>query len=339
MICTNNHDFGDDKPYKDIVFDKVTKYQEYNVVYLSKMDKNSISKVIKDFEPDILYLNSFFSKTTQLVMLLNKFTFKKKLVVAPRGELQENALNIKKTKKLVYLFIYKLFGLYKNTYFHSTDAIETKSIKELFQIDNITQLQNAVKIRNFEPLTKNANELKIIFVSRIARKKNLLFALKLLQNLDENIIFDIYGPKEDREYWNECQSIIDELPANIHVSYKGSLTQSEIVNKMREYHCFLFPTLSENFGHVIVEAMQAGLVPIISDQTPWRALKAVNAGWDVSLEDEPSYVKAIKALHVMDGKEYSKKSLAIMEYIHNKLDMDKLALGYASFFNKIIEEK
>jgi glycosyltransferase involved in cell wall biosynthesis len=339
LICTRNYDFGESEPYKDIVYDKITRYQEYNVIYLSKMDKENISKVIKDFEPDLLYLNSFFSKTTQIVMLLNKLTFKKHLVVAPRGELQQNALNINKTKKAVYLFVYKLFGFYKNTYFHSTDVIETKSIKELFNIDNITQLQNAVKIRKFKPLTKDTNELKIIFVSRISRKKNLLFALKLLGNLNENIIFDIYGPKEDVEYWSECKSIISILPENIKVSYKGSLAQSEIVNKMREYHCFLFPTLSENFGHVIVEAMQSGLVPIISDQTPWRDLNTVNAGWDLSLEDEPSYVNAIKALHVMDREEFSKKSLAIMEYIHNKLDMDKLALGYASFFNKIIEEK
>ena len=337
LICTNNHDFGDDVPYKDIVFDEVTKYQGYNVVYLSQMDKKSISKVIKNFEPDLLYLNSFFSKTTQIVMLLNKLTFQKNLVVAPRGELQQNALNIKKTKKAIYLSIYKLFGLYKNTYFHSTDAIETKSIKELFNIDNITQLQNAVKIRKFEPLAKNANELKIIFVSRISKKKNLIFALKLLENLEENILFDIYGPKEDIEYWNECQSIISRLPKNIKVLYKGSLAQSEIVNKMREYHCFLFPTLSENFGHVIVEAMQAGLVPIISDQTPWLGLANINAGWDIALDDEQSYVKAIKELYMLESEKYTKKSLAIMKYIHKKLDMEKLALDYVIFFNKIIE--
>lgn len=339
LICTKDRDFGDTEPYKDIEQNKITNYKEYNVIYLSSIDKQNLSKVIVDFNPDLLYLNSFFSKTTQLVMFLNKFTFKKKLIVAPRGELQDNALNIKKTKKSIYLFIYKLFRLYKNTYFHSTDTIETKSIKDIFGIDTINQLQNVVKIDNFEALTKKENELKLVFVSRVSRKKNLHYALNLLKNIKYNVVFDIYGPKEDMVYWKECQNIIDTLPENISVSYKGSLAQNKIVDKMREYNAFLFPTLSENFGHVIVEAMQAGLVPIISDQTPWLNLDDINVGWDIPLSNEKLYVKAIEQLYEISSEEYTKKSLAIMKYIHNKLDMKKLTKDYTNFFNKIIGEK
>lgn len=339
LICTRDRDFGDTEPYQNIISDKITKYQEYDLMYLSNMDKQSLSKVIVDFNPDLLYLNSFFSKTTQIVMFLNKFTFKKKLIVAPRGELQENALNIKKTKKSIYLFVYKLLGLYKNMHFHSTDTIETTSIQNMFNIDAITQLQNAVKIHKFEPLVKKENELKIIFVSRVSRKKNLHYALNLFKNIKSNIVFDIYGPKEDMNYWTECQNIIDTLPSNIKVSYNGSLAQNEIVNKMREYHTFLFPTLSENFGHVIVESMQAGLVPIISDQTPWLDLNDINAGWDIPLDEDKLYINAIEELYIMDSEEYTKKSLAIIEYIHNKLDMKKLTKDYASFFDKVIEVK
>ena len=339
LICTKDRDFEDIEPYKGIEQNKIIKYKEYNVIYLSSMDKQNLSKAIVDFNPDLLYLNSFFSKTTQLVMFLNKFTFKKKLIVAPRGELQDNALNIKKTKKSIYLFIYKLFRLYKNTYFHSTDTIETKSIKDIFGIDTINQLQNVVKIDNFEALTKKENELKLVFVSRVSRKKNLHYALNLLKNIKYNVVFDIYGPKEDMVYWKECQNIIDTLPENISVSYKGSLAQNKIVDKMREYNAFLFPTLSENFGHVIVEAMQAGLVPIISDQTPWLNLDDINVGWDIPLSNEKLYVKAIEQLYEISSEEYTKKSLAIMKYIHNKLDMKKLTKDYTNFFNKIIGEK
>ncbi len=77
LICTANHDFGETKPYQGIEYNRSTKYQEYNVIYLSNMDNASISKVVNEFNPDLLYLNSFFSKTTQILMLLNKFKFKK----------------------------------------------------------------------------------------------------------------------------------------------------------------------------------------------------------------------------------------------------------------------
>ena len=339
LICTRNHDFGESNPYQNIVYDQITNYKEYNVIYLSKMDKSNISRVINEFNPDLLYLNSFFSKTTLIVMLLNKFNFRKKIIVAPRGELQVNALNIKKTKKSIYLFLYKLFGFYKNIFFHSTDIIETNSIKELFYTNDITELQNSVKINKFDPLIKNKNELKMIFVSRVSRKKNLHFALNILKEIKYNISLDIYGPKEDIEYWNECENIIKTLPNNIKVTYKGSLAQNQIVEKMREYHCFFFPTLSENFGHVIVEAMQAGLIPIISNQTPWIKLNEVNAGWDIKLDDKNQYIQAIEELYTMDKEEYTNKSLSIMKYIHDKLDMDKLTIEYINFFNKILKEK
>jgi len=339
LICTRDRDFGDVKPYTDIEKDKITKYAEYNIIYLSSIDNSSISKVIKNFNPDLLYLNSFFSSITQTVMFVNKIYFNKKLIVAPRGELQENALNIKKMKKSTYIFIYKLLGLYKKIYFHSTDIIETKCIQNIFNIDNITQLQNAVKISKFEPLAKKENNLKIIFVSRISKKKNLHYALNLFKDFKYNIVFDIYGPKEDADYWDECQHIVDTLPENISVSYKGSLAQNKIVEKMREYHAFLFPTLSENFGHVIVEAMQAGLVPLISDQTPWLNLDNINAGWDIPLNKDRLYIEALEELYTMNNKSYTKKSLDVMRYIHKELDIDKLKRDYKNFFNQTIGDR
>jgi glycosyltransferase involved in cell wall biosynthesis len=337
-ICTRDRDFRDTEPYKNIVSNKTTKHKEYKVIYLSEMKKQYIVKVIDDCTPDLVYLNGFFPKTTQIVMYVNKLRLKKTLIVAPRGELQENALNIKKTKKSLYLFLYKLLGLYKNIHFHSTDKIETISIKNMFNVDAITELHNAVTIHKFSPLTKQNNELKLVSVSRISRKKNLHYALNILRTIKHNIIFDIYGPKEDIDYWRKCQDIIDKLPKNISVRYKGSLAQNEIVSKMREYHAFLFPTLSENFGHVIVEAMQVGLVPIISDQTPWLKLEDLNAGWDINLEDDKKYIKVIEELYAMGNKEYTNKSLATIDYIRDRLDMKKLTKDYIEFFNKIIEE-
>jgi hypothetical protein len=43
---------------------------------------------------------------------------------------------------------------------------------------------------------------------------------------------------------------------------------------LAEYDLFLFPTLGENYGHVISEALASGCPVVISDQTPWRNLEA-----------------------------------------------------------------
>ena len=43
------------------------------------------------------------------------------------------------------------------------------------------------------------------------------------------------------------------------------LFQEDLADVLSRYHCLFLPTLSESFGHVIVECMLAGIV-VISDQ-------------------------------------------------------------------------
>ncbi len=47
---------------------------------------------------------------------------------------------------------------------------------------------------------------------------------------------------------------------------------------------FFLPTLGENFGHVIYEALSAGLPVLLSDQTPWGQVNAQGAGWCFPLD-------------------------------------------------------
>ena len=87
LICTRNHDLGDSRVYTSVISNNVTKFEKNNVIYLSKMNVLSVTSVIDDFNPDVIYLNSFFSLSTQLVLFLNCFKYKRRLVIAPRGEL------------------------------------------------------------------------------------------------------------------------------------------------------------------------------------------------------------------------------------------------------------
>ena len=78
VIITRNKDLGIDEVYKDTKFDVLTKYKNFNIIYLSEVSKNSISKVIEKNKPDLIYLNSFFSLFTQFV-LIHKLFSKSKL--------------------------------------------------------------------------------------------------------------------------------------------------------------------------------------------------------------------------------------------------------------------
>ena len=207
----------------------------------------------------------------------------------------------------------------------------------MLPVDNITIIPNVPKVSDEEPLSKKKNELKIIFISRIRDNKNLLLALQSLSSCEGDIVFDIYGPIEGNEYWGKCQLTMETLPKNIVSEYKGIVQPTEISNVMREYHALLLPTKTENFGHVIVEAMQSGVVPIISDQTPWVNLKENSAGWSLDLANVDEFTKAIDTLYDMDSKEYTKLSGSTILFITEKLNIDELKKKYVEMFDGVID--
>ncbi|MFC1490934.1 glycosyltransferase [Candidatus Latescibacterota bacterium] len=158
---------------------------------------------------------------------------------------------------------------------------------------------------NIESFSKTSGSLNIIFLSRITPKKNLDYALNVLQNVKGSITFDIYGPiYRDKEYWEECKRIIARMPGNVSVSYKGVVNRDEIQSTFSGYHVFFFPTRGENYGHVIMESLSAGCPLLISDQTPWRGLEEKNIGWDIPLSNRNKFRFVLNQLVDMEEDEF-----------------------------------
>ena len=116
--------------------------------------------------------------------------------------------------------------------------------------------------------------------------------------------FSIYGPIEDRDYWQRCQDCIQDLPSNVQVSYCGECARDDIEATYGAAHAMILPTLTENYGHSIVESMLAGCPVIISDQTPWTSVKEYGAGWALPLEDKGAFAEAVQHVVEMDSESY-----------------------------------
>jgi glycosyltransferase involved in cell wall biosynthesis len=338
-ILTSNKDLGATEPYENIEFDTILKNNGVDIIYLSKINISNVYRYTKSIEPDIIYINSFFDITTQSIMFLKFFKLiNQKIILAPRGELANGALSIKSSKKRVYISIVKFLNLFKGITFHATSQEEVENIKKIFPSNYIELIQNVKEENqnNFILPHKKKNQLKMVFISRIAPVKNLDFALNILKNIkiEGSLIFDIYGPDEDKEYWAECQKIIEYIPNNIAISYKGFVEPSMIKSTLAKYHIFFLPTKGENFGHAIVEAMQVGLIPLISNKTPWQNLENLNAGYSLPLNSPENFYRAIENILGFEDKEFQIESNNVKSYIDKKLDNHKTLKLYTTFFNQ-----
>ena len=306
-IITSDRDLGDDTPYKNIVLNQWTNVRGSKVLYIRDGVKGfkDILISINATNFDSIYLNSFFEfKFSIYIVFLRYFKLIKvnKLILAPRGEFYKEALGFKKQKKYFYLKLIKLFNIYKNICWHSTDESETDEISKLFSSKaNIKEARvlpdtsnNLKKLK--EPLFEFGEDvLKVIFLSRISKDKNIIFIFDVLEKVKKNLELHIYGPIEDKDIWEECLRRMKKLPANIIVKYNGPVEKQNVKTILSKYDIFFLPTHRENFGHVINESLSVGTPVLISKNTPWLNLEKNDLGWDIDLTNENNFIQVIES--------------------------------------------
>lgn len=307
-IVTSNRDVDGEE--LDVVPNEWAEFQGIKVIYLSneKQRANVYRELFKENQADAVYYNSLFSKKFTLKPYRAFRRYDCPQIIAPRGMLGSGALAIKPLKKKAFLRLTKpLILASKNTLWHATSDQEAEEIRKVYGKKakiKVAQNLSSAKVERAN-VQKDKGVLKLVFLSRLAEKKNLLFVLEIMQALknESGLSLDIYGPIEEQAYWRKCQKIIE---SDARIQYKGVIKPHEIAATLQQHHFYILPTLHENYGHSIVEALLAGVPIIISQYTPWRNLKAAGVGADLDLEQREewgNYLKEALALTQADYEE------------------------------------
>ena len=335
-VVTSDRDLGDKLPFPGIVANRWVRVGHADVMYLRPGLPGFLGMyaLLRSVDRNtVLYLNSFFARRFSMLALLMRWLNlcrMRSLVLAPRGEFSPGALQFKRTRKRLYIRISQWFSLYESLIWHASSDFEETDIRRQFplskrvtiaavipgleasdgkrqtsQIAVASDLAGLAAPVRREWRLKMPGELRAVFVSRLSRKKNLAGALKMLDGVSGDVCFDICGPAEDADYWEECQGLIAALPANIHVQYCGQTEHAKIGQVFAEHDLFLFPTLGENYGHVICEALISGCPVLISDQTPWRNLEALGVGWDLPLSEPKRFREVLQQCVDMGPEEHT----------------------------------
>lgn len=191
--------------------------------------------------------------------------------------------------------------------FHATSDEEAAEVRAVFgSSTRVCIVPNipCVPAETIQLNDKISGSLRLSLVGRVHPIKNILFAIRLLKDVSYSCSLDIVGPAEDAIYNSECQHEIDRLPQNVTVTFTGSVSNSAAIQVVQRSHAMILPTLGENFGHSIFEALSIGIPVIISDQTYWRGLEADGAGWDLPLSDPDQFNSVLERLAAMESAEY-----------------------------------
>jgi len=341
-IITSDRDMGDSKAYPGIKTNQWITKDNYHIFYCKTTDSfRHIYKILIRESFNSFYFNSFLTPifTTYPLLLLKFFKQHSNIIIAPRGEFLNGALDHKGLKKKIFIRFSRLISLHKNIHWHLTSSDEVIGLNKIYKTksNQISLVENLPKINESEVLKKGFytnNKLKIIFLSRVSPKKNLDFALGILSKITIPFEFNIYGVIDDAKYWEKCKAVINNLPSNIAVNYLGAVNNDLVLDVISNHDLFFLPTKSENYGHVIVESLLAGTPVLISTNTPWRGLKEAKLGWDLSLDTPKSFVSAIIEYYnqITQGSFYSRHEIS--DWIQSKVNVKKLKNSYLDMFVK-----
>jgi glycosyltransferase involved in cell wall biosynthesis len=105
-------------------------------------------------------------------------------------------------------------------------------------------------------------ELKLLYVGRVSREKNLELladAYRLLLDQDVNVRLVIVG---DGPYRTEMEGRLSGCP----VLFTGYLDGEDLQNCYASADLFVFPSTTDTFGNVVLEAQASGLPVVVSDE-------------------------------------------------------------------------
>jgi glycosyltransferase involved in cell wall biosynthesis len=350
-IVTSDRDLGDEKPFDNIASGEWEQVGKARVLYLSPEQTRltSWNELLNREVYDVLYLNSFFSTLTVMTLFLRRLGKipQKPILIAVRGELGQGALSIKRFKKRVYLLLTKTIGFFEGIKWHASSEYELADLlctlgisrksayisRHLFVAPDLPRRRGMLD--RHKP-SKEKGVVRIVFLSRISRKKNLDVALQLLMHVKGEIEFDIYGPVEDEGYWKECQLLIKKAPKEMTIKYRGPVPPEEVEAVFGKYHLFLFPTRNENFGHVILEALCAGCLVLTSDATAWRGLESKKVGWDLSLNNPDGFQRALDEIVAMEDDEFEARSFGARDFGHKFANNPELVNVNRNMFLSVI---
>ena len=141
------------------------------------------------------------------------------------------------------------------------------------------------------PVRASAKKLRVLFVGSLGQRKGLSYLFDACRQVRSAVTLTVIGRKPDEP----CAALDRELR---DVRWIPTCTHAGILEEMAAHDVFVFPSLFEGFGLVLLEAMAMGLPIITTANTAGPDLITDGAeGFIVPIRDSAAIAEKLECLH------------------------------------------
>lgn len=147
----------------------------------------------------------------------------------------------------------------------TTDDLRNQVQKHVRDMAKVVLIPNAVDLERFKPQSSirvSGLPIKILFVGRLERQKNLFFLLDVIAGLrvKQPILLTIVGEGRLRSKLEE-----NVKARSLPVQLVGAVPYQKIVQYYQESDIFISTSLAEGHPKSLIEAMSCGMICIVSN--------------------------------------------------------------------------
>ena len=199
-------------------------------------------------------------------------------IISPRGMLSRVALGISANRKRLAWRLGQGAALRHAACLHATSEAELEDLRAIGLRNPVAVIPNGIDI----PEQGDGGERSrvVLALGRIHPKKGLTALVRAWSRVEvshPDWRLRIVGPAEI-DHDQELRSLARQLGLE-RVNIEGAIFGEAKLRAYRDASLFVLPTLNENFGLVVAEALAAGTPVISTKGAPWRGLEEVQCGW------------------------------------------------------------
>ena len=224
-------------------------------------------------------------------------------VVSPHGMLKPWSLKHKRWKKKIAWWFYQKGDLSTAEVMIATSQEEADEIRNLGFANPVAVLPLGVDLPPIVQVKAEGRSPKTaLFLSRLHPVKglsNLVLAWAAIASPDWRLV--IAGPDEGG-HAKQIRNLIQRHGLNSSVELRGPAYGVSKHALFSGADLFVLPSLSENFGTVVLEALSYGIPVITTKATPWAELAREGCGWWIEVGSNPLRHALAEAFSLPEGE-------------------------------------
>ena len=236
--------------------------------------------------------------------------------------------------------------MYKSFY-NRCDAVYVPTVKIMEELEEYGVSRNVMKLwqRGIDSHVFNPSKRDVRFIRKLTgnNKPNILFASRLVWEKNVETLFGIYDEIEaqgiDVNFVIAGNGVAEDIAKQRmkNAVFLGFLDHDDLAKVYASCDVFVFTSISETHGNVVVEAMSSGCVPVIARGGGSQALVEDGVTGFLCEPDNPhDYIDKINIL-LSDKELKGKMQRAGYEYAL-PLSWDRLAKEYFNDIHALAKE-